>query len=265
MQENDKSTEGQAAEGQAAELPSTEELAAELHKIEAQASGNATETAPDPADDGKDPPAGGTEAPDPGTDPPPDDTPASEPDAPDDPQDGPGDVQEADEPATIRSPHVEKKTADATRRQKAIAEAPRPPDPSEADLKEQARKDDIRAKMQLVQNELDETLEAAEACREELKDLSAELYPHLVESDHLVESVRGYVASQKKVRATRASSPEQIKRILEAVGKSPIDAAFQRQRARGMKRPTRTPVPAKPTGGDAAPGADKPKTNADAA
>jgi hypothetical protein len=244
------------------ELPSTEDLADELHQLEDKAVDPPTETAPDPAPDAPDPPADGTEAP-------PDETPATEPDPPDSPQDDPGDAQDAQEvdpdrkgANQTRSAQSEKKTADATRRKAAIEAAPKLPDPSEADLKEQARKDEIRAQMQLVQTELDETLDAAEACRNELKDLSAQLYPHLVESDHHVDAVRGYVASQKKIRAMRASSPEQIKRILEAAGKAPIDAAFQRQRARGMKRPARTQVQAKPTGGDAAPGADKPDADA---
>lgn len=254
------------------ELPTTEALAAELKEIEEQGADDAPETVPVPADDGTDPA-------DPETDPAPDETetppggtPATEPDPPDPPQDDPGDDQEVEVEAPartiappVRSVHSDKKTADTARRRRAIADAPRPPDPSEADLEIQAGKDEIRKQMQLVQTELDETLDAAEACRDELKVLSAQLYPHMGESDHHVVAVRGYVDSQKKIRATRASSPEQIKRILEAAGRAPIDAAFQRQRARGMKRPTRTAVQPKPTGGDAAPGADKPKTDANAA
>jgi small-conductance mechanosensitive channel len=275
MQDPSDPQNDEPSDDQAAELPTIEDLAAELNEVEDQAA----ETAPDPAEDGTDPPADGTEAdetetePAPGeTEAAPGETPASEPEAPGDAQEAPGDAQEAEVEAPdrtvappIRSAQAEKKTADATRRKKAIAAAPRPPDPSEADLKEQARKEEIRAKMQAVQDELDDILELVEACRDELKNLSAQLYPHAVASDHLVLAVRGYVASQKRLRATRASAPEQIKRILEAAGKAPIDAAFQRQRARGRGRPTRTMVPPKPTGGDAAPGADKPKPDADAA
>lgn len=295
--QNEGQNEGQDAATEAPALPTTDELATELNQLEDQAADPAPETAPDPAEDGQEPPADDPQAPAPETDPAPAETPAPEapapdpqapapdpdpqapPDAPDAPatdpeapegdQADPGDAQE-DEEATpertiappVGSVHASKRSADGKRRRKAIADAPRPADPSEEDIEIQAAKEEIRAKMQLVQSELDETLDAAEACRDELKTLSALLYPHMGDSDRHVDAVRGYVASQKKIRAMRASSPEQIKRILEAAGKAPIDAAFQRQRARGMRRPVRSMPTAKTTGGDAAPGADKPDADA---
>lgn len=211
--------------------PTTEELAAELAAVE--------ET-PEPAGEPAQPEAEAPEAP------------QDPPEAPEQP--------EAEAPAKTIAPPVkaaqaEKKTADSKRRKKAIADAPRPPDPSKEDLKIQAEKEEIRAKMADVQDQLDGHLDECELCRDELRRLSSELNPHLGGSDHHVTAVRGYVASQKELRRTRASSPERIAAVLKAAGKSPIDAAFAKQRARGQARPTRTPItPAKPEG-DAAPGA----------
>lgn len=133
----------------------------------------------------------------------------------------------------------EKRDADVVRRDKAIADAPRPPDPSERDLEEQKRKDDIRARMKAKQDDIDDLQAAVDANKVELKALSAELYPHLQASDHHTIAVKGYVESQKALRRTRASNPEVLKRMLAQAGKSPIDAAMSRQKARGMKRPER--------------------------
>ncbi len=150
---------------------------------------------------------------------------------------------------------AEKQKADAERREKAIADAPRPPDPSAEDLAEQERKAQLREKMAEIQDEVDDLEAAVQAKKEELRATSAELYPHLERSDHHVDAVKGYVESQKKLRATRASSPARIKAILEAAGRAPIDQAFQAQRARGAKRPARPAAQVKETGGDAAPDA----------
>lgn len=136
----------------------------------------------------------------------------------------------------------DKRKADTARRKQAIADAPRAADPSEADLAEQERKAGLRAKMAEIQSEIDDIADASDERKAELRRVSAELYPHLVESDHHVDAVRGYIASQKKERANRASNPARIKAILEAAGKSPVDAAFSAQRARGAKRPAR-PAP----------------------
>ena len=216
--------------------PTTEELAAELAAVE--------ET-PEPVEE----PA--TPEPDPEPEPaaPAPESPAADPE----PEAEPTPEREIAPP--VKAAQSEKKEADTKRRKKAIADAPRPPDPSEADQKIQAEKEELREKMAGVQVELEEILAAAELCRDELRRLSLLLNPHLAASDHHVTAVRGYVASQKEIRRTRASSPERIKAILKAAGKSPIDAAFATQRARGMKRPTRTPISAAKPDGDAAPGA----------
>ncbi len=134
----------------------------------------------------------------------------------------------------------EKRDADIVRRDAAIADAPRPPDPSEADLAEQTRKADIRSRMEACQGDIDDLQAAVDEKKVDLKALSDELYPHLVASDHHTTAVRGYVESQKALRRTRASNPEVLKKMLALAGKAPIDAAMSRQKARGMKRPDRS-------------------------
>lgn len=146
---------------------------------------------------------------------------------------------------------AEKQAADAARRENAIKTAPRPPDPSDEDKAEQERKAKLRDKMAEIQDEIDDLEGAVDVKKDELKAVSAELYPHMVESDHHVTAVRGYIESQKQLRATRASSPARIKAILEAAGKSPIDQAFAAQRARGAKRPQRPAAGVTPEQADA--------------
>jgi hypothetical protein len=218
--------------------PTTEELAAELAAVE-----ETPEPAADPA----------TPEPEPEPEPaaPPPESPAADPE----PEAEPTPDREIAPPTSAQA---DKKEADAGRRNKAIADAPRPPDPSKEDLEIQAEKAGLRDKMQGVAAELEEHLAACELCRDELRRLSALLNPHLGASDHHVTAVRGYVESQKDLRRTRASSPERIAAVLKAAGKSPIDAAFSRQRARGMARPTRTPMTPAGADGDAAPGASAP-------
>lgn len=132
----------------------------------------------------------------------------------------------------------EKRQADSKRRDQAIKDAPRPPDPSKADKAEQKRKAGIRDKMAETAAELVELDAQTDEKKDELRALSSELYPHLGESDHLVVAVKGYIASQKRLRATRASNPETLKRMLALAGKAPIDAAMARKNTRGTARPT---------------------------
>ncbi len=166
----------------------------------------------------------------------PQDPPAADP-APEPP------VEAAATPAPTRKPRTQaqkdKRKADGERRKAAIASAPRPPDPSAEDAAEQKRKSDIRAKMSATQGEIDELAAQTDQKKDELRALSDELWPHLGESDHHTVAVAGYIKSQKELRATRASNPETLKRMLALAGKSPIDAAMSRKKARGQQRPTR--------------------------
>ncbi len=206
--------------------PTPEDLASELEELETNA-GNAETGA---------------------TEPEPETAPAPEP-APEAPADPGGDPQAVIEPEadkTIAQPvrteaadtsAADKKAADSTRRRKAIADNP---NPELFDDEEDARKAGIYDKLAAVQAELEEHLDAVESCKATARDLMAELYPHAQESDKLVDSVKGHIAAQKRIRKSRASSPARIAEILKAAGRSPIDQAFQVQRARGMGRPTRS-------------------------
>ncbi len=228
------------------DTPSTEELAKELAATETVAgmksAGNDTpETAPDPE--------------------PASDAPAETPSeaaasAHESPADSPApEAKQTPEPREIAPPSStqgDKKAADTKRRKRVIAKTERP---DLVDTKEEKRKNEIREEMEAVTRERDEFLIEAQGCQDQLTELSAKLYPHAVKSDSLVDAVRGHIKAQKKIRANRASNPERIKEILKAAGRAPIDAAFHRQRARGMKRPTRTPMTAKKPAGDKAPGA----------
>jgi hypothetical protein len=247
--QDDNKTEGQEA---TEAVPTTEELAAELAAVEEDhgPGQDAPETRPDPAEPEPEAPGNDKSEPEPAAPAP--ESPAKSPE----PEAEPTPEREIAPP--VKAAQAEKKAADKTRRKKAIADSPRPPDPSEEDLKIQAEKDELRAKMAEVHTELEEILEAADLCRDELRRLSLLLNPHLGASDHHVTAVRGYVLSQKRLRATRATDPERIKAILKAAGKAPIDAAFSKQRARGMKRPTRTPITAAKPDGATAPGAAPP-------
>ncbi len=217
------------------DTPSTEELATELAATEGD--DNATETAPDP-ETVPDAPA----------------EPEPEPAAPTPPE-SPADSPEPEakpkpEPREIAPPtkaQGDKKAADTGRRNTAIEAAERTREA--VDPEEEKRKNAIREEMQDVTAERDDFLDEAELCQVKLRQLSAELYPHSAKSDTLVDAVRGHIKAQKKIRANRAGNPARIAEILKQAGKAPIDAAFHKQRARGMTRPTRSPAtPAKPEG-----------------
>jgi len=205
------------------EVPTTEELAEELAATE-----ETPETAPDPepAPEAPAEPEPEPAAPDPAP-------PAADPE----PEAEPTPEREIAPPSSAQA---DKKAADGKRRKKAIDSAERPD--AEVDEAEEKRKAGIQSKLAECQAELEDHLEGIEGCRERMRDLMAELYPHTAESDRLVDSVRGHIAAQKKIRANRASNPARIAEILKAAGKAPIDAAFQKQRARGQSRPTRTPT-----------------------
>ncbi|MCK5317141.1 MAG: hypothetical protein KAJ55_04470 [Anaerolineales bacterium] len=190
--------------------PTPEDLASELDELETNA-GNAE--------------TGSSE---------PETAPASEP-APEAPADPAPDRTIA---PPLNTAQADKKAADTTRRTRAIADSPAP-DTTASDAEEK-RKAAIYEKLDAVQGDLLEAQAAVETCKGRARDLMAELYPHAQESDKLVDSVRGHIAAQKKLRASRASNPARIAEILKAAGRSPIDQAFHVQRARGMGRPTRS-------------------------
>ena len=146
----------------------------------------------------------------------------------------------------------EKKAADKTRRDAMIAAQP------EVDMSDIEAEDERKATLYAELEDIAEEKAAAQAvvdeCQTETARIMGEIYPHTVKSDRHVDAVRAHIAAQKKIRAHRASNPERIKEILKLAGKAPIDAAFHRQRARGMTRPTRTPL--RPGGAAEKPAAD---------
>ena len=105
--------------------------------------------------------------------------------------------------------------------------------------------------MSEIQAEIDELAGQLEAKKAELRDVSVELYPHMERSDHHTVAVKGYVARQKELRATRATNPETIKRMIAQASKAPIDAAMTRAKARGQKRPERPLAGVSPAKSDA--------------
>ena len=225
------------------DTPSTEELAEELAGMEGAGNDNATETAPDPEP-----------APDAPAEPEPEPAAPTPPESPaDSPEPEAAPTPEPREIAPPSSAQADKKVADTARRKDVIAKTERPAEVVDPD--EEKRKNEIREEMEDVTAERNAALDEAQACQDRLTDLSAKLYPHAVKSDSLVDAVRGHIKAQKKIRANRASNPERIKEILKAAGKAPIDAAFHRQRARGMARPTRTQIKPEKPAGEAAPGA----------
>ncbi len=214
------------------DTPTTEELATELAATETP------ETAPDP-----EPVPDAPAEPEPEPAAPAPESPAADPEPEAEPTPEPREI------APPSSAQADKKAADTGRRKTAIDSTTRSAEPFDPD--EEKRKNVIREKMEAVTAERDEALDAAETCQARLRELSAELYPHSAKSDTLVDAVRGHIKAQKKIRANRAGNPARIAEILKQAGKAPIDAAFHRQRARGMTRPTRTPATAaKPDQGD---------------
>jgi hypothetical protein len=219
------------------DTPSTEELATELAATEGD--DNATETAPDPET-----------VPDAPAEPEPEPAAPTPPESPaDSPEPEAAPTPEPREIAPPSSAQADKKAAETGRRKAAIDAAERTREP--VDPEEEKRKNAIREEMEAVTRDRDEFLAEAQGCQERLTELSAELYPHSAKSDTLVDAVRGHIKAQKKIRANRAGNPARIAEILKQAGKAPIDAAFHRQRARGMSRPSRSPAtPTKPAEGD---------------
>ena len=244
MQENDKPADDIAETGadapDVAETPETPETG-DAGADPAESEGT---SAPDTAD----PDPAGTVAP-----------PDSAPDTEAEVAAAPGTTAEEDPPVdkarAARKPRTdaqkEKRKADDARRKAAIEASPRPK-PTEAQEADAERKAGIQDELIAAEAEITEAEDHIASCKERCKELLNELYPQLGASDRHVDAVRGYIASEKRMRANRALQPARLKALLEAAGKAPIDAAFATQRARGMARPTRKAPAAASTGeGDA--------------
>jgi len=139
-----------------------------------------------------------------------------------------------------------KKAADTKRRNQAIKNYPEQPGPTKKEVAEQERKEAIQAELVELQDVEAEHTAAIEEIKKQKCALMAKLYPHMTKSDRHAVAVRGYIASQKKIRAARATDPARFAAMLKQAGKAPIDAAFNVQRARGAGRPNPGQVAAKP-------------------
>ncbi len=152
------------------------------------------------------------------------------------PANSPAEAPKARKPRT--DAQKAKRKADDARRKAAIQEA-QDARPEAEDDPDSERKAAIREELQAVADDMEEAEAHLDKCKTRTKELLAELYPAMKANDRHVDAVRGYVASQKAMRANRALAPARLKAMLEAAGKAPIDAAFSTQRARGFARPTR--------------------------
>jgi len=160
----------------------------------------------------------------------------------------PADVPEdppVDKARAARKPRSDaqkaKRKADDARRKAAIKQAQDDaPKPSKEVKAEDDRKAKLQEELAAVQADIAEAEGVIAAAKERCVELLNEIYPSLGKSDRHVDAVRGYIKSEKELRANRAMAPARLKAMLEAAGKAPIDAAFSAQRARGMKRPTRS-------------------------
>lgn len=144
-------------------------------------------------------------------------------------------------PAAEETAAQAKKKADDARHREALAaaqaNAPEPDPDLEAEL---ARRDAIREEMLAAQGRIDDAQAMIDAERAFMEAKAAELYPSARASDRPVDAIRGYLRGQAAERKNRPMNQARLKGLLEAAGKSPIDAAFHHARARGTKRPTRS-------------------------
>jgi hypothetical protein len=138
----------------------------------------------------------------------------------------------------------DKQAADTERRDDQVAEGQlNIPEPSDAQVAEEKRRDGIRRN--LVQNQ--GTIDSLDAQVEQLREQSAKLllalYPQQGANDPHHKAVKGFLAASRMERANRASTPAKLKALLENMQKSPIDAAMTRHTKRGTRRPDRPMKP----------------------
>ncbi len=130
----------------------------------------------------------------------------------------------------------------------AVAETP-PQDITEEEAAELQRRATLQTLLMDTAQEIQNHEDAIEELKARSRDLMAELYPQTLQSDRHVDAVRGYLQASQNERENRGAHPARLRDLLTRAGKAPIDAAFQRARARGMGRPIR------PIVGNAAPAA----------
>ncbi len=137
---------------------------------------------------------------------------------------------------------ADKKAADKTRREKAIAEHQEAVDAAPVNKELEAsdkKKAKLFAKLDDLAAEVAEHDAAIDVLRDESSALLLELYPQQGENDPPSVAIRGYLNASARERQHRKLAPIRLKAILEKAGLAPIDEAFSRARGRGMARPVR--------------------------
>ena len=134
-----------------------------------------------------------------------------------------------------------KKVADEERHDAAV-EAGAPPEATEEMRAADEAKAALYKELDAEQQKITDLEILIRESREKSKEILDKIHPQFQASDRHVDAVRQYVKSQHKIRQNRALEPARLKAILEQAGKAPIDAAFQRARARGAGRPSRRPM-----------------------
>ena len=134
----------------------------------------------------------------------------------------------------------DKKSADSARRTEAVTEyQDNIPPPTEAELKENERREGLRRDMEANQDEIDKLEEQADILREQNAKILLALYPQQGENDPHHVAVKGFLEASRKERANRASNPAKLKALIANMHKSPIDQAMTRKSQRGTSRPNR--------------------------
>jgi chromosome segregation ATPase len=144
--------------------------------------------------------------------------------------------------ASVKKPPTQKakQAADTTRRAAAVDEGQANIPPiTEAEIAENARRDNIRASLEANQETVENLESQADDLREQSAKLLLSLYPQQGENDPHHVAVKGFLAASRAERANRASNPAKLKALIENMQKSPIDAAMTRHTKRGTRRPDR--------------------------
>ena len=144
--------------------------------------------------------------------------------------------------STTSQAQQEAKVARDLRLQEAQEQLPPETPVTDEEIQVLEEKAGLQARLEKIANQIQELEDGIEALKGEARDVMGQLYPASVASDRHVDAVRGYLQASQEERRTRGAHPARLKELLARAGKAPIDAAFQRARARGQGRPTRSPV-----------------------
>lgn len=158
---------------------------------------------------------------------------ASDPDAAPEAEDDPEAETRAD--SDFKTTMHEAAVARNARITQAVSEMGETPEPVVDE-----RREELEARLQECADVLEKLEASVDEVKAEARDIVNKLHPQNIKSDRHVDAVRGYLKASAEDRANRGMHPARLKEMLTKAGMAPIDAAFQRARARGMTRPTRS-------------------------